>query len=407
MSTTRQTRVSPKMESIGGQTHEVTIERIVPGGWGLAHADRRTFFVDLAAPGDLALIRIDRVQGRVAFASIVELIAPSPDRIEPPYPEATEAGADFQHLTGEAQRGAKVDIVRDCLQRIAGIKTLPDIPVVPAPQPWGYRMVAEWHHDPVRGVLGAFRRGSREVLDIEHDPLVLPALNDVLDDLRRHLRAGTLPASVPTLRAAAGDDTAAFVPTLDGSEPPELIRTVGDETYRFDPRGFFQVHPALLPGLIAETHRNLPDEKQHALDLYGGVGVFALPLARHFARVTMVESHPVAAQYAVRNAEAAGLHNVQVQGQPVQDWLAARSRRTHPSFALLDPPRSGAGPTVVAGLLRLKPERITYVSCDPPTLARDLRGLLAGGYRLDRVVAFDMFPQTHHAEAVAHLIRNE
>ena len=406
MTATRQTRVSPKAERVVGQIREVSVERIVPGGWGFAHDGRRTIFVDLAAPGDKALVQIDRVQGRVAFASIVELIEASPDRVEPPYPEAIAAGADFQHLSANAQLAAKVAIVRDCLKRIGRIAEPPEIGIVPSPQPWGYRMVAEWHHDVEREVLGSFRRGTRQVLDMEHDPLAVPTLNQVLGGLRDRLHQGTLPASARTFRAAAGDAAAAFVPTLDGQPPVELTRTVGEERYRFDARGFFQVHPGLLPELIAETHRNLPEATGYAVDLYGGVGVLTLPLARRFGRVTMVEGDPVAAGYATRNAEAAGLRNVQVQLQPAEDWLGARSRRAEPSFVLLDPPRSGAGPRVVAGLLRMNPERITYVSCDPATLARDLRDLLSKGYRLDRVVAFDMFAQTHHVEVVAHLIRN-
>jgi 23S rRNA (uracil1939-C5)-methyltransferase len=403
---TSQRRVSPKFESLAGQTRDVTIEKIVPGGRGLARDGRRTLFVDLAAPGDKALVRIERVQGKVAFASIVELIEPSPDRVDPPHPEAIEAGADFQHLSPKAQLVAKAGIVRDCLRRIGGIETPPDVPVMPAPEPWHYRMVAEWHHDPVRGALGPFRRGTRDVLDLDHDPLVLPALNELLSDFRNRLRTGTLPEQVVTFRAAAGDDRAAFDPTLDGSSPAELIRSIGNGTYHFDARCFFQVHPAMLLDLITETHHNLPDAGRHGLDLYGGVGVFTLPLARRFRRVTMVESHAVSAEYASRNADVAGLRNVHVQTQPVEDWLGARSRRTQSDFVLLDPPRSGAGPRVVAGILRLNPERITYVSCDPATLARDLRGLLAGGYRLDRVVAFDVFAQTHHIETVAHLARD-
>lgn len=398
-------RVSPKAERVVGQVRELSIERIVPGGWGFAHDGRRTVFVDLAAPGDKALIQIDRVQGRVAFASIVELIEASPERVEPPYPAAIAAGADFQHLNYEAQLAAKVAIVQDCLKRIGRIEDVPDIDIVPSPQPWGYRMVAEWHHDVEREVLGSFRRGTRQVIDVEHDPLALPALNDVLGTLRVRLHQGTLPASTKTFRAAAGDQEAAFVPTLDGQPPVELTRKIGDETYRFDARGFFQVHPGLLPELIAETHRNLPEDTGYAVDLFAGVGVLTLPLARRFGRVTTVESDPIAAAYAVQNAEDAGMRHVQVQVQPAEDWLGARSRRADPSFVLLDPPRSGVDPRVVAGMLRMNPERITYVSCDPATLARDLRGLLSKGYRLDRVVAFDMFAQTHHVEVVAHLVR--
>jgi 23S rRNA (uracil1939-C5)-methyltransferase len=136
------------------------------------------------------------------------------------------------------------------------------------------------------------------------------------------------------------------------------------------------------------------------VELYCGVGLFTVPLARRFARVIAIEGDAAATRFALANLASANLENAQVINQDVGAWLEEKSS---PDFLLLDPPRTGAESRVIAGILNLKPKRISYVSCDPATLARDLRKLIAGGYTLDSIAAFDMFPQTHHVETVARL----
>ena len=136
---------------------EVTIERILPGGLGLAHAEGLTLFVALAAPGDVVRVRIDRVRGKVAFASIEEIIEPSPVRVEPPCPYfGACGGCDFQQLNYQAQLDAKTEMIRDCLRRIAHIENLPEIAIHPAPKQWQYRARANWQFDPVTTRLGYF-----------------------------------------------------------------------------------------------------------------------------------------------------------------------------------------------------------------------------------------------------------
>ena len=148
--------------------------------------------------------------------------------------------------------------------------------------------------------------------------------------------------------------------------------------------------------------------KSTAVDLYSGVGLFTLPLARRFERVTAVEIHHLATTFAEQNVRAAGLSNVRLTSIPVDRWLATRGRSLkYVGLAVVDPPRSGLGHAVVEGLAHMRPHWITYVSCDPATLARDIKGLLSHDYVLERVTAFDMFPQTHHVESIAHLRRSK
>jgi 23S rRNA (uracil1939-C5)-methyltransferase len=147
---------------------------------------------------------------------------------------------------------------------------------------------------------------------------------------------------------------------------------------------------------------------EQAIELYCGVGLFTVPLARRFANVVGIESDALAADFARRNLAEAGLANAGVVHQNVADWLERNLEGAGNDgaldFLLLDPPRTGSESRVIVGILKLKPKKICYVSCDPATLARDLKKLIAGGYALDRIAAFDMFPQTHHVETVVHFV---
>src|SRR5437588_2212980 len=155
-----------RQEREGGEVVEVTVERILPGGRGLARDGGRTILVSLAAPGDRVRARIERVKGKTAFASIEEIIEPSPVRITPPCPYFGRCGGcDFQQLNYQAQLEAKVEIIRDCLRRIAHLTPPADIPITPAPDAWHYRARAQWQYDRERKRLGYYERGSHRVCD--------------------------------------------------------------------------------------------------------------------------------------------------------------------------------------------------------------------------------------------------
>lgn len=391
------------MESTGeDQTLEVEIERLLPGGVGLAHAEGLTLFVSLAAPGDVLRVSIDRVQGKVGFASIVEILKPSANRVEPPCPYFGRCGGcDFQQLTYPAQLAAKVEIIRDCLRRISKIADPPEVPITPSPNQWHYRARANWQVDSLAKLLGYFERGSNRVCDVEYCAVLTPELQGTLEKVRRAIVAET-EVQLRNIDSVAGDEGVSVAPPLAGFKTDIVSRRIGNETYYFSAEAFFQVNHELLEPLIAAA---LGDAKgQTAVDLYCGVGLFTLPLARRFERVTGVEAHPLAAEFARRNLEFAQLKNTSVVTASVGDWLHQHARGLSPiDFLLLDPPRTGCENRDIAGILALRPERIAYVSCDPATLARDLKKLLAAGYSLDFVAAFDMFPQTHHVETVAHL----
>ncbi len=420
---------------------EVTIERILPGGLGLAHAEGRTVMVALAAPGDRLRVRIDRVKGNVSFALIEEIITPSPNRVEPPCPYFGRCGGcDFQQLTYQRQLDAKVEIIKDCLRRLGSIENVPEIQITPAPNAWHYRSRAQWQYDAIRQRLGYFESGSRRVCDVAECAVLASELQQTLENLREQMQNGSLPEDALDFRAVVGDEGLSISPGVrsptvregvdsieDREEIRDIARTIHGETYLLNAESFFQANVDLLPELIDTALGDAGGDT--AIDLYCGVGLFTLPLARRFTRVVGIEADEAAANFARENVVNAGLSNAEVANRNVSDWLeqnavawlaenmecgdmsslsdlrrAGAALQRRPDFLLLDPPRTGAESRVIAGILNLQSRHITYVSCDPATLARDLKKLIAGGYHLDTITAFDMFPQTHHVETVVHLL---
>lgn len=410
---------------------EVTIERILPGGLGLAHAEGQTVMVALAAPGDHLRVRVDRVKGNVSFAQIEEVLTPSPLRVEPPCPYFGRCGGcDFQQMSYPAQLDAKVEIIKDCLRRLARIENIPDFQIKAAPNQWHYRSRAQWQYDAVRQKLGYFESGSRRVCDVAECAVLAPKLQKTLESLRTRMNHGSLPDSARDFRAVLGDDGMSIAPPLgisptvsegsdlamESEQVRDITRTIHGEAYRLNAESFFQANDGLLPELIDAAIGEASGET--ALELYCGVGLFTLPLARRFKHVVGVESDSAAASFARENLASAGLTNAEVVKSDVGVWLeevrhgelsklseeSAAALQGQTDFLLLDPPRTGAESRVITGVLGLKPQRISYVSCDPATLARDLKKLIAAGYTLDSIAAFDIFPQTHHVETVVHLV---
>ena len=383
---------------------EVEVERILPGGLGLAHAGGKTVFVSLAAPGDRLRVRVDRRQGDVLFASIREILAPSPVRVEPPCPYFGRCGGcDFQQLTYEAQLAAKAEIIRDCLHRIARLENVPEIVVAASPNNWRYRMRATWQIDEEQRAIGYYERASRRVCDVADCAILVPELQATLEQVRT-TEWYQFPPGLKHLDVVAGEGGISLSPEFAEFYTNELTLTVRGEVYQYNAEAFFQVNPSLLEPLLDFALRDASGET--VTDLYCGVGLFTLPLARQFKKVVAVESNPVATRFARRNVQRAGLTNVRVVTANVTDWFRNDSTQAGPTdFVLLDPPRAGAESAVIKGIIDLGPTEISYVSCDPATLARDLKKLIAGGYAIESIAGFDLFPQTHHVETVVRLRR--
>jgi len=349
--------------------------------------------VPLAAPGDLLRARIARIGRRICEGEIDALLEASPDRREPRCAVfGACGGCQLQHLARARQLEVKVEDVRDCLRRIGGIPWPGEIPIESGPE-FEWRSRTELQLVPRTGRIGYFRRRSRDLVAIDDCPILVPALRE---EVRRLGSAPALaPAASDRLALAAGDDG-----SIASGERRAHQRVLGvDYLLRAD--SFWQGNRPLLETLVRSACGE--DRGRVAVDLYAGAGLFALQLARRFATVHAVEVDAASGALLAENARANGAANVRAAAQDVEGWLLASSAPRRPDLVLLDPPRIGAGPAVVAGIAALEPARITYVSCDPPTLARDLRDLVRRGFRIESIVALDLFPQSYHVEVVARL----
>jgi 23S rRNA (uracil1939-C5)-methyltransferase len=388
------------------QILEVTITKIVPNGYGLAFADSLTVFVSLAAAGDRLRVKITQKKGRTAFAEIVEIIEPSPDRAEPPCVYfAACGGCDFQQMNYAAQLRAKVGILRDSIERIGKINYQHEIEIIGSPRPLRYRARAQWHADTRRRKLGYFRRNSHDVIDVEDCPILTEELQNTLTKIRRELDWQSLWSERIEIEAAnAGEKVSIYSSEL--VEPTDEISfQLDDNRYFYDARSFFQGNPFLIRELVETALKDVSGK--NALDLYCGVGLFTLPLARRFEKVVGIEAGEKAIEAARKNLEHARLETAEFYAGSVGEWLASNAENTKEiDFILLDPPRAGAERETIEQILKIAPPQISYVSCDPSTLARDLRLLCEGGYKIRSITALDLFPQTHHVESVVRLCKS-
>jgi 23S rRNA (uracil1939-C5)-methyltransferase len=393
-----------------GESYEVAIEKLVYGGDGLAHVGSQAVFVPLAAAGDFARIRIVECERNYARGVIEELLDPSPLRRTPPCQYfGSCGGCQLQHLDYPAQLEAKVSFVRESLRRIGGIEWDAEIGRRSGPE-FGYRSRAEIkvaRDEDGRARIGYFRAGSHDVCEIESCPILSPAANRELQ--RLHAESSLIPNDATRVYLTVGDDEVIVTPANGEDGRAAEFDSMGTAhqriagiNYGFGVRSFFQGNRLLVEELINEAVRDAAGE--FAVDLYAGVGLFSLQLAKTFKQVCAVEGNKTAANHGFENVKLNGLNNVRYEPISVEAWLKYKSAEApRPDFVLLDPPRAGAGVQVIERLAALAPPAVTYVSCDPATLARDLRSLIDYGYKIDSITALDMFPQTFHVETVVRL----
>jgi 23S rRNA (uracil1939-C5)-methyltransferase len=392
---------------------EVTVEKLIAGGDGFARFEGIPIFVPRSAPGDRLRVRLTERRPDYGRAEIVEVLAPGPGRREPPCPYFTRCGGcDLQHIDDARQPRLKAAAVLETLVRLGGVE-LPAEPALLTGEPWGYRLRTSLHTRVVgEGVeVGYFERGSHELVAVDRCPILVPELEGTLPELPALLAAGDRPPKRLDLAAGgiaggpAGAVTAA--PLVEGLPHGEVTLTVegaagGPLSFTYDARCFFQAHRGLVGELIDRVVG--PWEGGAAYDLYAGVGLFSLPLARRYRRVMAVEGDRLAARYARNNARRNRLANVEVETRALDSWIG---RLPHDAErVVVDPPRGGLSRRVRNTLFRARPRRLTYVSCHPAALARDLKGL-STAYRLESLALLDLFPQSGHMEAVAQLVARE
>ena len=430
---------SPAARLEPGTLVEVSIEKAVYRGRGLGRVDGRVVFVPRAHPGDRVRARVRASHAGWAEAELVELLARAPDRRAAPCPHAEGCGGcAYQEVDYPGQLRMKEAVLRDSLAR-AGVPFEEAIPVIGSPErAWRLRASLHFAGGGAGLRLGLRPEGSRRVLPVESCHQLSAAMLRAAYALRELLaRDATLGPRLHGLDLLEAPDGSALVASLDaglraqeaatlaplgGQVPglsgfgvqcgpsrlqwlrgePHVRASVLGLTLRAHVRSFFQANRFLLEPLVRSAIDLLPTEGGRVLDLYSGVGLFALPLAaRDGGEVVAVEHAGSATQDACWSARRAGLP-VRVVESGVEPALASLPAQRD-ERVLLDPPRTGAGDAVVDAIVSRKPAAVVYVSCDPPTLARDLARFARHGYRVDAVRLFDQFPDTFHLETVVRL----
>ena len=392
---------------------------------------RRVVFIPFAVPGERVRIRVVEDRRRFARAELEEVLEASPDRIDPACPHFGPGrcgGCAWQHLRPEAQAELKARLVREQLAHLGG---LPDVPVRTAlrphepgdpgqPEGFGYRERATLTaaRD---GRLGFLRASSHEVHPVDHCPLLAGGLRELPGQLGRHppgakvrLRRGAAGERLVVLEAAAASRTRLLAPDgvswaivrgsgkiVEGEGAPFVTERVAGVELHVSAASFFQVHRAGAEVLVDLVGQALePASGEVLLDLYAGVGLFAATVGARAGRVVAVESWKPAVRDARRN-----LRNHRDATVLQDDVANALPSLRAADVAVLDPPRAGAGATVLERLAALAPRAVALVSCDPAALARDVRILTDLGYHTAWVQPVDLFPQTAHVEAVTALYR--
>jgi len=368
----------------------LTIEKLVYGGDGLTRLDGKVVLVPYVLPGEVVRAEIDRLKNDLFRGKVLELITPSPSRVTPGCPYFLRCGGcQYQHIDYSVQVEQKRAILREVLQRVGKIEVPGEIDVVSG-DPWQYRNRIQLHID--RGQVGYFEHGSHKLCPIDHCPIASPALNDAIPKLNAQV---TATVELFTNEAEVQVNVLDRVPrsALTALQSIGVSGPIEYAGYQVSRNSFFQVNRFLADRLVECAVSG--SEGHLALDLYAGVGLFAVSLAKRFKQVIAVESS--------RSAFSDLEHNIQItaENNTTEDYLAAYEG--HPDLILADPPRSGLGKHVGKELLRIRAPLLTIVSCDPATLARDLQGLLADAYRIEKITLVDLFPQTFHIEAVVHL----
>ncbi len=393
------------------QVLELEIEKVAHGGIFVARHEGRVVFVSHTAPGEKVKAKVyEDKGGSFCRAETVEVLSPSKNRVSHIWKEADRlgaGGAEFGHLALEYQRTLKTDVLEESLSRMAGISQRVQVLPVPGDETTnglGYRTRVQLHVS-AEGVAGPYQERTHNVVPVKSLPLAVTEINA----LGIHLKNWQDVKRIEIATASTGGVQWFIDKKLKGDK--KLIERAVGRSFRISSGGFWQVHRGaaeLLATEVIELSEGL-DPEANNLDLYGGVGLFSGALATKYGKklnITTVESSKVATSDASANLVDLAKHKA--VAAPVEGFLRLQIKQglqLAGATVILDPPRAGAGKTVVDQLVFLEPKKILYVACDPVSLARDLKSFMGSGYRLEQIRSYDLFPHTHHFETIASLVK--
>lgn len=411
-------------------TYEITLEKLTYGGEAMGRlpdpltgASGRAVFVPFGLPGERVRIQLTQQKQNFARGELTEILNASPDRIEPKCKHFTVCGGcHYQNLSYENQLKAKADILRDQLQRIGKIENPPVQSMVASPLEWNYRNHMQFHLTE-DGKPGFINAKGNSTFAIEECHLPETAINHFWHELQFESRMNLERVSL----RSGQDDELMLVLESDTEETPELeieadisvvhvyedhpvviagqdhffINILGKE-FKVSADSFFQVNTAMAEKMVQHLQTKLPiaNSPFTLLDIYCGAGLFSKFFAPHYAKVIGVETSSSACEDFGFNLDE--FDNVELYEGTAEEVLPALAEQlTQPTHMIVDPPRAGIEKHALDAILKIKPQVIAYVSCDPSTLARDAAKLINGGYRLAEVTPFDLFPQTYHIESIS------
>ena len=429
------------------ETFQVTVERMIPGGKGIAFLEKKAVFLPLVVPGDRVLVKQAADRGSYLEVMDSELIEASPDRQTPPCPYFGRCGGcDFQQMTVPRQVDSKAEILTDALRRVGRIGgSLSGIVRISSPDS-AYRNRLQLKALARNGKVswGFFERASHRVVEVDRCRIALDGLWAILPDLRTFLERSPMTVgclSEVEIFQGDGEEVLIDLKLMPGAEnlsilkrdllaggfdwkrrpvsvylsrsqkrtlrvwgPGFVHKTVGDWTFRVSRGSFFQINEFMLESLSRRATQGLAGSR--ALELFCGVGFFTLPLSKTFELVWAVDQNPAAILDMEANARRNGRRNCRIFHRDLDTFVRDRRRDLEEvDLVLLDPPRTGIPKTTVGRVADLRASRVVYVSCDPFTLARDLRIILGRGYAIESLEIVDLFPHSHHMETIARLKR--
>ncbi|RKO61271.1 23S rRNA (uracil(1939)-C(5))-methyltransferase RlmD [Caldibacillus debilis] len=447
------------------QTIEAEFEDVTHDGQGVAKADGYPLFVPGALPGERGTVRVLKTNKSYGYGKLLELAVESPDRRIPPCPVYHQCGGcQLQHMSYAAQLRMKEKHVRDCLQRIGKIAHADIRPIIGMGDPWRYRNKVQVPVGMKDGelVAGFYRERTHKIINMDRCLIQMEKTDEVVQKVKelcgnlqippydeerhegvlRHImvryglatreimvvlitRTDEIPNRKKLVRGIveAFPDVKSIVQNINpkrtnvilGEETRVLwgrdviYDKIGDIRFAISAQSFYQVNPVQTRVLYEKAleYAGLTGEET-VIDAYCGIGTIALFLAGRAKKIYGVEVVPEAVADAKRNAELNGIRNAEFavgKAETVMEqWYEAGLR---PDCIVVDPPRKGCEPSLLETILKMSPQRVVYVSCNPATLARDLRILEDGGYRTEAVQPVDMFPQTKHVEAVVRMTLKE
>jgi 23S rRNA (uracil1939-C5)-methyltransferase len=400
---------------------DIRIESLAYGGDALGRLpDGKVVFVPYAIPGELVKLRLVEEKAHHAMAALVEVLEPSPERVAPRcHHFSTCGGCHYQHLNYPTQVKAKADILREQLERIGGFRGITSIEVHASPEPWNYRNTIQFHITP-EGKLGFQKARSNHPFPIRECHLPEEAINRLWPQIevepipsleRVSLRVGMddeimliLESSDPQAMEFSIEDLPVSIVQVGGYKSiilagsEYIVMEVLGRQFKVSADSFFQVNRLQAIEMIKYLDGHLPiSSEMTVVDAYCGVGLFSAFLAPQVKRLVGIEISTSACEDFTTNLDE--FERVELYEAPVEDVLG--SLNFHADSIILDPPRAGLGAKTVEGILAQGAAQLAYISCDPATLARDGRQLVAGGYSLSNIALFDMFPHTYHIESIS------